>query len=46
MRLLYSGGIINILFLKDLQPKIDALFNEIDNFASFYKSFEKENQNI
>lgn len=30
----------------DLQPKIDAVFNEIDSFASGYKTLEKENQNI
>ena len=32
--------------LMELQAKIDAVFNEIDNFASGYKTLEKENQNI
>ena len=32
--------------LMELQAKIDAVFNEIDNFDSGYKILEKENQNI
>ncbi len=30
----------------ELQPKIKEVFNEVDNYASSYKTLEKENQNI
>ena len=32
--------------IKELEPKIKQVFNEVNNFADSYKSLEKENQNI
>lgn len=30
----------------EIQSKVNAVFNEIDSFASNYKTLEKENQSI
>lgn len=30
----------------ELQPKLQTIFNEVDNYANSYKSLEKENQNL
>ncbi len=32
--------------IRELQPKIEQVFNEVNNYANSYKSLEKENQNI
>lgn len=32
--------------IRELQPKIEQVFIEVDNYANSYKSLEKENQNI
>ena len=32
--------------IKELEPKIKQVFNEVNNYADSYKSLEKENQNI
>ena len=32
--------------IRELQPKIEQVFNEVNNYASSYKFLEKENQNI
>lgn len=32
--------------IKELEPKIKQIFNEVNNYADSYKSLEKENQNI
>ena len=32
--------------IRELQPKIEQVFNEVNNYVSSYKSLEKENQNI
>ena len=30
--------------IKELQPKLEHVFNEVDNYATSYKTLEKENQ--
>ena len=32
--------------IKELEPKIKQVFNEVNNYADSYKSLEKENQSI
>ena len=32
--------------IRELQPKIEQVFNGVNNYANSYKSLEKENQNI
>ena len=32
--------------IKELEPKITQVFNEVNNYADSYKSLEKENENI
>ena len=32
--------------IRELQPKIEQVFNEVNSYANSYKSLEKENQNI
>ena len=37
---------MNLKKIKELEPKIKQVFNEVNNYADSYKSLEKENQNI
>ena len=37
---------MNLKKIKELEPKIKQVFNEVNNYADSYKSLEKENENI